>query len=307
MSTNACDIVSLYNSMSNAYFASIFYTLSCIICRIGILSLYLDVLYGVHMQYTIPFYISPCPNDTFITYAMNTGKIDLNCKYQLHFADVEELNHNIVGGRPCVSKISVAALAQAKNEYTILNTGAAMGMGCGPLLVGRPQENVPSGTIAIPGIYTTANALLQLCGLYTGKRIPMLFSDIPHAVHNGVVDMGVIIHESRFEYEQYGLQLLLDLGIFWEERYALPLPLGIFVIHNSLSSYKNIVEQHMQQSIEYAYAHYNQALEYCAHYAQEIRKETLEQHIHTFVNAYTVNMGMQGKVAIKTLLDALQD
>lgn len=257
---------------------------------------------------TIPFYISPCPNDTFIMYAMNTGILSLPFALETSFADVEELNQSLLNKAPCVSKISVALLAHIGKEYTLLDTGSAMGLGCGPLVVaGKHVKDYTHGRIAIPGIYTTAHALLTLQGRYQGERIPMLFSDIPHAIQEGSVDMGVLIHESRFEYERYGLHLVADLGEFWEERYAMPLPLGAFVIHNSLLSYKESVEEAMRASIEYSYAHYDDAVQYCLRYAQEMEKAIVEQHIATFVNSYTLQVGEQGKDAIKTLVNALQD
>ncbi|MDE7469375.1 MAG: 1,4-dihydroxy-6-naphthoate synthase [Desulfovibrionaceae bacterium] len=259
------------------------------------------------MKKTLPLYISPCPNDTFITYAMNTGILSMPCEFDVHFADVEELNQSLVKRPPCVSKISVAALAYCKEEYTILETGAAMGLGCGPLVVAKEKiENISCASIATPGIYTTAHALLSLYGEFQGRRIPMLFSDIPNALQEGSVDMGVLIHETRFEYERYGLHLITDLGIFWEETYAMPLPLGIFVIHNSLLEYKETVEEVMRASIEYAYKQYDNALTYCANYAQELDTHTLESHIAMFVNSYTLDMGEQGRCAIKMLIDALQ-
>ena len=259
------------------------------------------------MQISIPFYISPCPNDTFIMYAMNTRKVSLPFELDVHFADVEKLNQNLLYRKPCVSKISVATLAIVDKEYTVLQTGAAMGIGCGPLVVSkRSKQSLSHGRIAIPGIYTTANALLTLQGIYQGERVPMLFSEIPYALQSGTVDIGVLIHESRFEYQQYGLQLIDDLGLFWETTYNIPLPLGVFVIHNSLLDYKDAVEEGMTRSLQYAYQHYEEALQYCAGYAQEVEKKTLNKHIEMFVNQYTFSIGKQGESAIQTLLNALQ-
>lgn len=258
---------------------------------------------------TLAFALSPCPNDTFINYALITGKISLPFQVDPLFADVEVLNRNVIHGFCGVSKISVATLAHCSSEYTLLRTGSAMGIGCGPLLVGRigvSEKEKKYGKIAIPGVYTTANALLQLYGASQGERIPMLFSDIISSLTQQHLELGVLIHESRFEYKRYGLELVLDLGVFWEERYAMPLPLGVFVIHNSLLEYKEAIEKAMQESLLYAYDHYEETIEYCSDYAQELQSDTLKNHISTFVNEYSLDMTNQGEHAIKTLLKTLQ-
>ncbi len=167
--------------------------------------------------------------------ALVNGRIGLGgYEFAVDFADIEELNRRVlcVDG-PDVCKISYAALPAIADRYTLLDSGSALGHGNGPVLVARPGGG-EIASVAIPGTHTTANLLLHKLYPALTDRRPMLFSEIAQAVARGDVDAGVLIHEGRFVYRENGLSLIADLGLEWEARYGLPLPLGAIVVRRAL-------------------------------------------------------------------------
>ena len=140
--------------------------------------------------------ISPCPNDTFMFDAIINGRIDLDgFAFDVAYHDIEELNRALEAGAPDISKMSCALLPEITSEYRLLDSGAALGRGNGPLLVRRRGERAPLRRIAVPGLHTTANALVARLFPEIGERVPLLFSEIAAAVERGDFDAGVLIHE----------------------------------------------------------------------------------------------------------------
>ena len=185
--------------------------------------------------------ISPCPNDTFMFDAMLNGRIDTEgLEFEVVFKDIEELNAGLSaaeGVRPHISKASYAVLPQVADRYCALRSGSALGRGNGPLLVAGDESAATddcSMRIAVPGMHTTANLLMERLFPHLSDKRAYLFSDIPHIVGRGECDAGVLIHEGRFVYRRYGLFLLADLGVEWERATGLPLPLGVIVADRSL-------------------------------------------------------------------------
>ena len=167
--------------------------------------------------------ISPCPNDTFAFDALVNGRIDCEgVVFEVEFADIEELNNGVLDGAPDVSKISTSLLSQIADRYELLDSGSALGRGNGQLLVRRKGDTAPIGSVAIPGLHTTACAMLRLFFPHFGDLRPMLFSEIAEAVERGDCDAGVLIHEGRFVYERRNLELVADLGQLWEQKTGLP-------------------------------------------------------------------------------------
>ncbi|MGL4722811.1 MAG: 1,4-dihydroxy-6-naphthoate synthase [Desulfovibrionaceae bacterium] len=256
----------------------------------------------------VTFGISPCPNDTFIMYALIEGIIDAPIIHTI-FADVQELNEKILSASIDIGKISVATYPYVAKEYSILCSGGALGLSCGPVIVSKKYSSIEEikkekkkYSIGIPGTLTTANALLTLYGNIFGTRTEMPFEKILPAVQRGILDFGLIIHEGRFEYEKYALHKIIDLGDFWEEQYGIPLPLGIIVMKRSLGSeYKEIFEKAIQKSLDYAYANREETLLYCKKYSQTMEDIILKKHIHTFVNEYSMDLGKKGFSAIRAL------
>ena len=183
--------------------------------------------------------LSPCPNDTFMFYALLHGRIDTEgLRFEPTFADIEQLNKAVTRHGSDISKISYAVLPMIRNDYQVLDSGSALGRGNGPLLVSRhalqPSE-LQGVRIAVPGLHTTAHLLLKRLFPGVGPCTPHLFSDIAPIVARGDFEAGVLIHEGRFTYTSYGLQRVADLGLLWEQTTALPLPLGAIVVSRKLA------------------------------------------------------------------------
>lgn len=251
---------------------------------------------------------SPCPNDTFIFHGLVHG---LAAEAGLDFgepvlADVESLNGWALAGRLDVSKISCHALGYVLDEYRLLGAGAALGRGCGPLLVAREEiafEQLAHRRIAIPGRLTTAALLLKLFMPGCTELVPMRFDLIMPAIVAGEVEAGVIIHESRFTYEQQGLLALLDLGAWWEEVSGSPIPLGCIVARRSLGAERlALLAELIRASVRQAYANPGLSREYIRSHARELDDRVIDQHIGLYVNPYTLDLGAEGRGAIVSLL-----
>jgi 1,4-dihydroxy-6-naphthoate synthase len=252
---------------------------------------------------------SPCPNDTFIFYALAQGRIDLlPDAFSVLLADVEVLNQKARQHELDISKVSINALAHLLDEYWLLRAGGALGRGCGPLVVAREplgMEELRDQPMAIPGKLTTANLLLQLHGEHHGERIEMAFDQIMPAVSRGDVSAGVVIHEGRFTYGAMGLHAVLDLGAWWESSTALPLPLGGIVMKRSLGAdAARSVEAKIRASLLYARLHHQEAWPYILAHAQELEPAVIQRHIDTFVNDFSVNVSSEGERAIRALVQA---
>jgi 1,4-dihydroxy-6-naphthoate synthase len=251
---------------------------------------------------------SPCPNDTFIFYALSQGLIDLPFRLNILLADVEMLNQKLRQGVLDISKLSTGAVLQILDKYTLLRSGGAIGRGCGPLVVARnpvTMEDLRDARIAVPGVMTTAHLLLRLNGIHRGSCIPMLFDRIMPAVSSGQVDAGVIIHEGRFTFPSYGLQMVLDLGKWWEQETGLPLPLGAIAIRRDLGAdTARLVENKIRESLLYTRSHPDEAQPYIRQHAQELEPEVIRRHIDTFVNEFSIDAGEEGENAMKRLLQA---
>lgn len=251
---------------------------------------------------------SPCPNDTFMFAALANGWIDTGeLKFEITMADIEELNRMAGEGKTDISKMSFPAFAHAANEYLLLQSGSALGKGCGPLLISKNkygEEEVKNLSIAIPGNRTTANLLLSIFFQDAKNKTEMVFSEIENAVLDGRCDAGVIIHENRFTYLQKGLRLLSDLGKKWEESMQQPLPLGCIAGKRNLGKEVLLkIESLIKQSIEYAYAHPEKVMPYVRTHAQEMDERVMQQHIELYVNRYSIALGAEGKQAVTELLN----
>ncbi|MBW6510048.1 MAG: 1,4-dihydroxy-6-naphthoate synthase [Desulfuromonadales bacterium] len=251
---------------------------------------------------------SPCPNDTYIFHALIHGLIpcgDLTFKERLE--DVETLNQLALQGVLDLTKISFHAFGHLRDRYVLLHSGAALGRGCGPLIVADESlslEQLRGKTIAIPGRLTTANLLLQLYVGGTENLLILPFDQIIAAVRQGRAAAGVIIHESRFTYQQYGLKQMLDLGQWWEEVTGHPIPLGGILAKRSLGEERiRLVDQALRRSIEYARNHPDQATSYIRQHAQELDDSVINQHIDLYVNDYSIDLGEDGLAAIHCLLE----
>lgn len=251
---------------------------------------------------------SPCPNDTFIFDALVNGKIDTEgLKFKVHLEDVDTLNQWGQSGRLDITKLSFRTLIEVLEQYKILNAGSALGKGCGPLLIAKRTLNlddISSLSIAIPGEKTTANMLLSFAFPQAKDRHTMLFNEIEDAVVHEQVDLGLIIHENRFTYQQKGLVSLLDLGTFWEDHTGAAIPLGGIGIRRTMDiELQQKIDRLIKNSLEYAFRHYPLLSEYVVCHAQAMNEHVMRQHIDLYVNEFSLNLGETGKMAIEKMME----
>ena len=251
---------------------------------------------------------STCPNDTFMFDALVNKRIDLQgLKFDVALADIEELNKNAIRAIPDITKISINAYGAVSENYQLLSSGSALGRGVGPLVVSKRKiypDEVRYAKIAIPGVQTTANLLFSLAYPDANDKKVYLFSDIEDVVLSNEVDVGVVIHETRFTYQKRGLIKLNDLGDFWETETGLPIPLGGIAIRRDLSqNVKVLVQQLIAQSVNFAFANPDLSTNYVRTYAQEMDVEVMRKHIQLYVNSYSADLGDSGRSAINFLLE----
>jgi len=261
------------------------------------------------MKLTIGF--SPCPNDTFIFDALIHHKIDTEgLDFEVFYDDVETLNQKAFRGELDITKLSYHAFAYAADKYILLDAGSALGFGVGPLLISKQADvsslisNISNLKIGIPGKYTTANFLLSLAFPDAANKQEIVFSDIENAVLDGRIDIGLIIHENRFTYQDKGLYKIIDLGDFWEKRTGCAIPLGGIVANRNLPlAVQHKINRVLQRSVEFAFANPKSGLEYIRSHAQEMSEEVMYKHIELYVNQFSVDLGAEGKKAVKLLFD----
>ena len=254
---------------------------------------------------TLRLAISPCPNDTFMFDAIINHRIDLDgLDIEVTYLDIEQLNAAAMVQEYDVTKCSTAILRAVGEHYALLDSGSALGRGNGPLLVRRKGETIPLKRIAVPGEHTTANRLVGRLFPEIEERVPMLFSDIAEAVERGEFDGGVLIHEGRFVYHRRNLELVADLGLEWEARMGLPLPLGSIIASRRLDEETRMrFERLLRRSIEYAFANTMISREFIKEHAQELEDEVIDKHIALFVNDYSLTLGDEGRRAVEALLE----
>lgn len=247
---------------------------------------------------------SPCPNDTFIFYALASGRIDTgDLRFCEILEDVETLNQMARRTELDVTKVSFHALGSLREDYVLLRSGGALGKGCGPLVIAREacrMEDLRGKVIAIPGRLTTAFLLLRLFDPVLGGRVRVMpFHAILDAVKNREVDAGLIIHESRFTYQAAGLEKVLDLGSWWEGLTGLPIPLGGIIAKRSLGAgCIRDISACIRNSIQYAFENPEEPKAYIRQHAQELDESVIEQHIKLYVNDYSRDLGEDGIKAV---------
>jgi 1,4-dihydroxy-6-naphthoate synthase len=259
---------------------------------------------------TLTLGFSPCPNDCFMFDAIVHQRIDLEgLQFSVVMEDVEALNRRAFAKTIDVTKLSYHAFAHCVDRYALLDAGSALGRGCGPLLIAKrdiDREEVAAGKlrIAIPGLYTTANFLLSLAFPRATNKSELVFSEIEAAVLDGRFEAGLIIHENRFTYAAKGLKKIIDLGEFWESTTGAAIPLGGIVVDRTLpADVQQRMNRVMRRSVEYAFAHPDASRAFVKSHAQEMSEDVMRQHIDLYVNAYSVDLGPEGRRAVETLFD----
>jgi 1,4-dihydroxy-6-naphthoate synthase len=248
---------------------------------------------------------SPDPDDAFMFYALTAGKVAIpGVRIEHVLEDIESLNRRARTAELDVTAVSFATYLLIADQYRMMDPGASMGKGYGPILVARepidPRE-LPERVVAIPGKHTTAALLLRL---YVGDppQIEVAFDKIPQAVLEGQADVGLLIHEGQITHHQLGLVKVLDLGEAWQNDTSLPLPLGVNVMRRDLGeTLQRQLSQGLRDSIAWAHAHVDEALEYAMRYGRGIDKETCRKFVLMYVNDYTLALGRDGRAAIERL------
>ena len=249
---------------------------------------------------------TPDSDDAFMFYGMLTGKVSSDFTVKHVIGDIEELNKKATNPELDVTAVSVHACAYLP-EYTILRSGGSFGINYGPIVTSlKPMSvnEIKNSKIAIPGKLTSAFLLLELM---IGKfdYVEMNFSDIPSAVKEGKVDVGLVIHETQLSFENEGIHKNLDVGEWWnKETNGLPVPLGINVMNNKFDELDIIkFDKYLQESIRFGLENINDAMDYAMQYSRGKPRELIEKFVKMYVNEYTVTMGDLGEKSIRTFFD----
>ena len=267
---------------------------------------------------TLTLGFSPCPNDTFIFDALIHQKIDTGgLDFSVEYHDVETLNQKAFNKQLDITKLSYHAFAHAVEDYELLDAGSALGFGVGPLLIAKDKalaerladlagqelsNDLKKLRVGIPGKYTTANFLLGLAYPQLQNKVELVFSDIEQSLLDGAIDVGLIIHENRFTYQDKDLYKIYDLGDYWEQTTGFPIPLGGIVIKRSLPlAVKQTVSRLVAESVRFAFANPKSGLDYIRSHAQEMEESVMYQHIELYVNKYSEDLGEVGRSAVSHL------
>ncbi|MES4886563.1 1,4-dihydroxy-6-naphthoate synthase [Streptomyces sp. NPDC096012] len=260
-------------------------------------------------QQTLQIAFSPCPNDTFVFDALAHGRVPDAPALDVTFADIDITNGMAERGEYDVLKVSYAVLPYVLDEYALLPCGGALGRGCGPLVLTRePGADLSGRTVAVPSEKSTAYLLFRLWAADTlpddvGEVVVMPFHEIMPAVQDGKVDAGLVIHEARFTYRNYGLHKLADMGEHWERTTGLPIPLGAIIARRSLGAEALAgLAEAVRASVRAAWDDPEASRPYVMAHAQEMDPAVADQHIGLYVNEFTAGLGEDGYAAVRGLL-----
>ncbi len=254
---------------------------------------------------------SPCPNDTFIFHALLHKRIDTGdyC-FSTSICDIEALNTAAFARRFQVTKLSSGAYLRLREHYELLDSGAAMGFGCGPLVVAARGHSFSSASrIAVPGANTTALLLMKSWNPGLKNLAEERFDRILPGVKEGKYDAGLIIHEGRFIYQDYGCVKVVDLGTWWEKETGCPLPLGCIALRKdpATMAHRENMERMIRESALYARARPGESRDFIRAHAPGADDKITDAHINLYVNDYSVSMGETGKNAFRVLEDRCKE
>jgi 1,4-dihydroxy-6-naphthoate synthase len=260
---------------------------------------------------TITLGHSPDPDDAFMFYALAKDLIPTGgLAFEHILQDIQTLNERATRGELDVSAISIHAYAYVSDKYALLPSGASMGDGYGPMLVAKQRftkEEIAKSTIAVPGEMTSAFLALQLwlgkpASEFKYKVVP--FDQIFDTVNRGDADVGLIIHEGQLTYQDQGLQLCEDLGVWWgRENDGLPLPLGGNVIHKRFAPEdRKSISDLLTRSIQFSLDHRPEAVAHALQYARDMGMDLADQFVGMYVNDWTLDYGEKGRETIRRFL-----
>jgi 1,4-dihydroxy-6-naphthoate synthase len=252
---------------------------------------------------------SPDSDDAFMFYALTQGLLDtagLDITHRL--VDIETLNQAAFDGTYEITALSIHAYAYLADRYALMPSGASFGDGYGPVVVATSsarREDLNGAKVAIPGELTTANLALQLWNPEVETEV-VPFDRIFEAVESGRCRAGVVIHEGQLTWSDRGLHSIVDLGAWWKEETAGPLPLGANGIRKDLdSALKERLCGLLTDSVNYALDHRQEALDYAIRYARDLEEdpERSNRFVGMYVNHWTRRYGEAGRQAVQGLLD----
>jgi 1,4-dihydroxy-6-naphthoate synthase len=254
---------------------------------------------------------SPDPDDAFMFYGLARELIPTHgFRFQHILQDIQTLNERATRGELDISAISIHAYAYVSDKYALLPTGASMGDGYGPMLVAKEKfspTEVARKKIAVPGTMTSAFLALQLWLGRPAKELDYVvvpFDQIFATVRSGRADVGLIIHEGQLTYQNEGLQVCADLGIWWgRENEGLPLPLGGNVIHKRFPpATRKAVSDVLTASIQYSLDHRPEAVQHALQYARDMGRDLADKFVGMYVNHWTLDYGEKGRESIRRFL-----
>tara|TARA_B100000900_G_C20594194_1_gene722736 strand:- start:1148 stop:2008 length:861 start_codon:yes stop_codon:yes gene_type:complete len=249
---------------------------------------------------------SPDPDDAFMFHAMTTGAIDTEGReYEHVLLDIETLNQHAMKGKYEISAVSIHSFPEIADKYHLMNCGASMGEGYGPMVISNremTEEEAKTKVIAIPGLGTSAYlSLLLAWGEVKVEVVP--FDEILPRVANGEYDAGLIIHEGQLTWESEGVKLVLDLGIWWNEKTGLPLPLGGNVVRKDLGiELCESLTKDVKESIIHSLENPDEALTFAKKWGRGIDDDTNREFVGMYVNNRTIDYGKDGRDAIRLFL-----
>jgi 1,4-dihydroxy-6-naphthoate synthase len=251
---------------------------------------------------------SPDPDDAFMFYALAHDKLDTGgLRFRHELQDIETLNRRALRGELEVSAVSIHAYARLLDRYALLPSGCSMGDRYGPMVVARREmslDELAAARIAVPGTMTTAFLALRLLLPQGFAHEVLPFDQILDAVAAGRFDAGLIIHEGQLTFQNQGLRLLVDLGVWWQERTHLPLPLGGNVVRRDLGpDLIRQISRLLKESIRYSLQHRDEALTYALQYARDMDRGLADRFVGMYVNDWTLDYGPRGREAVRRLLD----
>ncbi|MGC4033562.1 MAG: hypothetical protein QM754_17885 [Tepidisphaeraceae bacterium] len=274
---------------------------------------------------------SPDPDDAFMFYGMAKDLIDQGpYRFEHLLQDIQTLTHRALTGDLEVTAISMHGYPYVADKYALMSCGSSMGDGYGPMVVAKQPmaiEDLKGKTIAVPGVMTTAFLALQIIlgpgepadasqpkPRMTPDRPPafkykvVMFDEIPKAVVNGDVDAGLLIHEGQLTYQTLGLHLIVDTGIWWQNKTGLPLPLGGNVVRRDLGE-KAVQEitDLTRKSIQFSLDNRPAAVEYALQFGRDLNRDLADKFVGMYVNHWTLDYGDRGREAIRQLLKAGAD
>ncbi len=250
---------------------------------------------------------SPDPDDAFMFHALTTNAFPTpGYKFVHELQDIETLNHRAMNKDLEVSAVSIHAYPEISNDYALMNCGASMGEGYGPMIVaksGVSMEEVKKNPIAVPGLKTSAYLGIKLCwGDLQYEVVP--FDEIIPKILSDEYLSGLIIHEGQLTYVDHDLDVLVDLGKWWNNLTdGLPMPLGGNVVRRDLGEkVMEDITKYTKKSIEFAISNPSEALEFAKKWGRGIDDETNQKFVTMYVNERTIDYKKEGRDSIRKFI-----